>query len=189
MLSVPKAIAPIACVPPAAWTSSSPRSPATARLPRAAHLPFVEETHVLDGYPEALLDLRRERLSRPLNLLRRDPHRLGADATEAFGVLKDGFIAPLAHVLDDPARCVADLLREKAPGTAQFADNLAWVPLPRVQLSNQKAPRSPVSRRPGLRLHGGAGGMRRGWRSDAPSSWRSHRAPRVRYRAASCPSR
>ncbi len=108
------------------------RRPAPARLPRAAQLPFVEVTHIFDGYPEAFLDLRRERLSaRSISsggtLIGSGPH-----AVEAFGVLKDGFIAPLAHVLDDPARCVRTSSEKKAAGTAQSADDLAGVPLSRV---------------------------------------------------------
>jgi hypothetical protein len=39
-----------------------------------------------------------------------NPDLLWSDAVEAFGVFEKGSVSPFAHVIDDPAGCVADRL-------------------------------------------------------------------------------
>src|SRR5215212_3340714 len=152
--------------------------PGAAQLPRAVQLALVEGANVLYGYPEALFELRGERFAGLVNLYLWNLDLLWPDAFEAFGVFEEGLVSPVAHVMDDPACCVTDVLGEKATGAAQLPDDLGRSSATSVYPSNQGARHSPASRLPGLRPRCGAGGRSRGWRSDARSRWRSHRVPR-----------
>ena len=46
----------------------------------------------------------------PVYLALWNPKLLWPNAVEAFGVLEEGRVSPIAHVLDDPAGRVADRL-------------------------------------------------------------------------------
>src|SRR5829696_469283 len=90
----------------------SRRGPGAAPLPRAVPLVLVEGANVVYRHPEALLELGGERLAGPVYLAPWDLDLLQPDTVEAFGVFEEGPVPPRAHVIDDPACGVADLLGE-----------------------------------------------------------------------------
>src|SRR5215210_1759080 len=140
------------------------RGPGAAPLPRAVHLTLVERADVLYGHPEALLQVVGERGSGAVYFLLRYLDLPQPDTVEAFCVFEEGRVPPIAHVLDDAAGGIPDLLGEKTAGTAQSADYLSRFHPPCVYLSNQRVRCSPLWRRRGLRSPGAAGGRRRGCR-------------------------
>jgi hypothetical protein len=92
----------------------------------------VERADVIDGNPEALLQVVRKRLEGALDLFQRDLNLTWPDTVESLCVLQESYVTPIAYVLDDAAGGIPDLLGEKAAWAAQFADYLAWVHSPRV---------------------------------------------------------
>jgi hypothetical protein len=70
----------------------------------------VEVAHVLYRYAEALFELRRKSPAGSVYLASWNSDLLWPDTVKAFGVFEEGLVSPVAHVTDDPARRVADLL-------------------------------------------------------------------------------
>ena len=84
--------------------------PAAAPLPGAVHLALVEGAYVLDGHEETLSEVGRQGFRGTVYLFLWNPDLARPHAVEALGVLEEGGVSPVAHVLHDPARCGPDAL-------------------------------------------------------------------------------
>ena len=89
--------------PPDRTYSLSDRRSVSGEFPGAIHLSLVEQTHVLDGDLEALLQFRGESDTSGFYLRLRHADGVWPHPVETLGVLQESLVPPHAHVLDDAA--------------------------------------------------------------------------------------